>query len=108
LNRTQLFGSWRHAHEEDDAQRVVFRRAGADLPPSRGREALDLEPDGTAVRIGIDGADRPLAQSCRWILDGDEVVLMDGETELRRMRVAEVTLERIVFERRRGQAVAPR
>ena len=108
MNRKQFFGSWRHAHEEDDAQRVVFRRAGASFPPSRGRDALDLEPDGTAVRVGIDAGDRPLPQSCRWTLDGDVLVLMDDETELRRMRVVEVTAERIVFEKRPGHAVAAR
>jgi len=101
LNRKELFGIWRHSHEEDDDRRVVYRRSGAALPPSRGRDALDLQSDGKAVRVTTNAADRPTPHECGWRVDGDDVVLVDGDLELRRMHVLELTPDRIVFEKRR-------
>lgn len=54
-----LVGDWVHLHEEDDAEHRVFCRAGADLPPSRGRSVLTVRPDLSVERAGPGADDRP-------------------------------------------------
>jgi hypothetical protein len=67
-----IAGSWVHSHEEDDKGVQVFRPAGYDFPPSRGREGFTLRPDGTAV-AGLPGPDdRGISTGHgTWQLQGD-------------------------------------
>jgi hypothetical protein len=54
-------GRWVHAHEEDEGDLQVYRPAGYDLPPARGRGGLEFRPDGEVVVLGPGPADRPTA-----------------------------------------------
>jgi hypothetical protein len=58
LDGKLIAGKWVHAHEEDEAGALVYRRLEADLPPSRGRTELDICDDLTAVRTGPGADDR--------------------------------------------------
>ena len=59
IDPEQLQGRWVHSHEEDTEDEIVFRAesSGYDFPRSRGREALELNPDGSYGGDGA-GADR--------------------------------------------------
>jgi hypothetical protein len=65
-----LVGSWVHSHEEDTPAEMVFRPASFHFPPSRGRRAFELKPDGSYVESGPGPADRPLQTYGRWTLEG--------------------------------------
>ena len=43
----EAFGVWLHSHEEDTGSATVYRPAGHPFPPSRGRSAVEIRPDGT-------------------------------------------------------------
>ena len=68
------------SQEDDTANEVVYRRAGYDFPPSRGRAAIDLRPDGTYVESSPGPVDVPESATGRWTLEGRRLVLEpDGE-----------------------------
>ena len=97
-----LHRRWVHAHEEDTDHEMVFRPAEVELPPSRGRVAFELRPDGTFVESGIGPTDRSEPASGRWQLeDGEKIVLGKGATGgvPRVMRIAAVDQDRLVVER---------
>ena len=77
----ELVGSWVHSHEEDGDGVVVFRPAGYNLPPARGRDSFTLQADGTAA-IGTPGPDdRGATTSGRWELSGSALTLqLPGRT----------------------------
>ena len=54
-------GRWVHAHEEDEGDVRVYRPAGYDLPPARGRRGLEFRPGGEVIVYGPGPADRPQA-----------------------------------------------
>lgn len=64
-----LHGRWVHSHEEDTEDEMVFRPAGRSFPPSRGRTAFDLRPDGTYVERSPGPVDRPEEASGAWSLE---------------------------------------
>jgi hypothetical protein len=75
-----LHGRWLHAHEEDAAGAMVFRRAGHPLPRSRGRTSLDLRPDGSYVEESPGPVDLPEESHGTWALEGDRLILgADGD-----------------------------
>ncbi len=64
-------GRWTHVHEEDHDGLQVFRPAGTELPPARGRTSLLLQAGGDAT-AGYPGADdRGVTDAGSWSLDGD-------------------------------------
>jgi hypothetical protein len=46
----EVYGTWRHSYEEDDEDITVFRPASYSFAPSRGRDRLEIKPDGTFKR----------------------------------------------------------
>lgn len=70
-------GVWMHAHEDEAGDRLVFRRAEAAPPPSRGRAMLTFKADGSVsgTRPGPD--DRPVPVQGQWTLDPDHRVRLD-------------------------------
>lgn len=64
----QLLGTWMHSREEDTATEQVYRPAGYDFPPARGRRGFELLPDSVCRRIGIAAADGPSREACTWRL----------------------------------------
>ncbi len=104
MNREQVSGRWVHAHEEDTDDEMVFRPADADLPPSRGRRAFELRPDGTFVEHGIGAADAPDEAAGRWALEGDTITLGEGAPQgvPREMEVVAADAGRLVIRKRTG------
>lgn len=68
--RRALQATWVHSHEEDEGNRLVFRGPDFDFPPSRGRTALTLKPDGVVEVVGPGPDDRRRTGSGRWTLAG--------------------------------------
>ena len=82
IDRRQIEKRWVHAHEEDTDDEMVFRPADYDLPPSRGRLAFELRPDGTFAEAGLGPADVPDQASGTWQLeDGERIVLGEGAAQ---------------------------
>ena len=73
-----MSGRWVHAHEEDTEDEMVFRPAGTDLPPSRGRMAFELRADGTFAETGLGATDVPEEATGSWALEGDTITLSEG------------------------------
>jgi hypothetical protein len=86
IERAQVEGRWVHSHEEDTVDETVFRAAdsGYAFPPSRGREALELRPDGSYAGTAPGPADKPQETGGgRWALeDGNRLVLPDRTLEI--------------------------
>jgi hypothetical protein len=79
-SEVSLHGSWVRSQEDDTASEIVYRRAGYDFPPSRGRTAIDLRPDGTYVESSPGPVDVPEETTGRWTLEGRRLVLEpDGD-----------------------------
>jgi hypothetical protein len=97
----QVSGRWVHAHEEDTGDEMVFRPAGSDLPPSRGRMALDLRPNGTFAESGLGATDVPEEATGTWTLVGETITLSDGAAQgvPREMHVVSADEERLILKR---------
>ena len=61
IDPERLQGRWVHSHEEDTDDEIVYRSAasGYDFPRSRGREALELHPDGSYGGVVPGPVDKP-------------------------------------------------
>ena len=71
VERERLAGRWVHSHEEDSGDELVFRPAGYAFPPSRGREAIELHPDGSYAGSVPGPVDKPEATEGEWTLEDD-------------------------------------
>lgn len=60
------YGRWMHSYEEDHDGVQVYRPAGYDFPPARGRRGIEFRPDGTYVDWAIGRADANEARPGRW------------------------------------------
>ncbi len=69
--RSDVVGSWSHAHEEDHDGLRVYRPSGSGLPPSRGRESFTLHDDASAVRATPGPVDAGVSAQARWSVDGE-------------------------------------
>jgi hypothetical protein len=70
-------GRWIHAQEEDAGGELVYRPADHPLPRVRGRDELELRPDGSFVERHPGPDDRPVESSGSWSLQGDQLTLGD-------------------------------
>jgi hypothetical protein len=86
VERERLEGRWVHSHEEDTDDEMVFRSAssGYEFPRSRGREALELHPDGSYAGTAPGPVDKPEATAGgEWTIeDGNKLVLGDRTLEI--------------------------
>jgi hypothetical protein len=102
-NNQPPIGEWVHAHEEDSPGEQVFRPASTPLPPSRGRQRLNIKADGTVVFGGPGADDRTVQASGRWeTRPSGQVVLIpragsSGQQD--RLFVTEVAHDRMVVKR---------
>ncbi len=96
---SSLYGSWVHAHEEDSDTEMVFRPADHELPPSRGRLAFALAPDGSFSERAPGPTDRPEEGEGSWELLGGDTLVMQRKAEaepVRTMRIASAESDRLV------------
>jgi hypothetical protein len=56
-----LYRRWVHAREEDEGDVHVYRPAGTELPPARGRRGIEFRPGGEVLLYGPGPADKPTA-----------------------------------------------
>ena len=86
IDPERLQGRWVHSHEEDTDDEMVYRAAssGYEFPRSRGREALELHPDGSYSGVAPGPTDKPEASGGgEWALeDGNKLVLPDRTLEV--------------------------
>lgn len=95
-----LHGRWVHSHEEDSADEMVFRPAGHSFPPSRGRTAFELRPDGTYLESSPGPVDRPEHSSGSWSLHGGRLVLArPDERSAQTWEIAEAQSDRLTLRR---------
>jgi hypothetical protein len=94
IRRDTLLGEWVHSHEEDQPGIKVFRRSGYRFPPARGRDAVELKADDTAVVRGPGPTDVPEEKVGRWELDG-ETIRLDAGGEARALDVVACDDERL-------------
>jgi hypothetical protein len=100
-----LLGEWVHRHEEDAGERMVFVRAGAALPPSRGRRRLELRARGELQASAPGRADAPEPMRGRWRLDAAGRLHLAFESPERgeeEFRVEAVEADRLVLARVRS------
>ena len=72
-----LYRRWVHSREEDEGDLRVYRPAGYDLPPARGRRGIEFRPDGEVLVYGPGPADRPTASPGS--LDDVEIVSVEPD-----------------------------
>jgi hypothetical protein len=81
--RDRLAGRWVHSHEEDSGDEMVFRSADYAFPPSRGRESIDLRPDGSYAGTVPGPVDKPVpGAEGEWTLEDDGRRLRLGDRVL--------------------------
>src|SRR3954454_9930881 len=95
IRRAALLGEWIHSHEEDGQGRTVFRRSGYRFPPARGRDAVELKADDTAIVRAPGATDVPEEKVGTWELDG-ETIRLDARDEVRALDVISCDDERLV------------
>ena len=95
-------GSWVRAREQDTDLDEVYVRPDTPLPPSRmGRTGLELREDGSFRETAPGPTDAPEGGPAgSWSVDGEHLVLRGGsERGERKLRISEVTPERLSFRR---------
>jgi hypothetical protein len=102
FDRAAVQRRWVHAHEEDTESELVFRPASYQLPPSRGRSALDLRTDGTYVESSPGPTDRPEEAAGTWVFEGDRLTLRPHNGSTRVLRIASAEPDRLVVRRLPG------
>jgi hypothetical protein len=91
-----------HSHEEDTETEMVFRPAGFDFPPSRGRRAFELRAGGGLVEEGPGPADRRAQAHGTWRLTEDGALAFvrpDEATPHRVLKLVSVSPDRLVVRR---------
>ena len=100
LGKDALQGHWVHSHEEDSGSEMVFRPASHPLPPSRGRTAFELRPDGSYVERSPGPVDAPKESSGEWALEGDQLALITkGDRPNQTWKVDSAADDRLVLRR---------
>lgn len=98
IDPASLHRRWVHSHEEDSDGERVFRPAAYAFPPSRGRSALDLRPDGSYGESAPGPTDRPEESGeGTWRLAGDTLELRDLHGSTRALKVAFASPDRLVL-----------
>ena len=99
VDAAALHGRWVHSHEEDSGGEQVFRRESYPFPPSRGRRALDLRPDGSYGGSVPGPTDRPEEAEGKWKLSGDELELRGADGSEEPLQVVSAAPDRLVLRR---------
>ena len=76
---------------------MIFRPAEHELPPARGRTALELREDGELVESTPGPVDRPEESTGSWQLGDDDVLVLRGSAGSRGHRVLAAEPDRLVL-----------
>ena len=91
----ELFRRWLHSREEDEGDVRVYRPAGYDLPPARGRRGLEFRPDGELLEIGPGPADKPEATPGHWESAGDRRARVSLAGEPKEFEIVDLEPDRL-------------
>lgn len=99
IEAASLVGRWVHSREEDTAGQSVYRSADYAFPPARGRDAFELQADGTSIDAPIAPGDGNLSARGRWELQGDLLHLYSAgaKTPSRTVRILSAGAGRVVI-----------
>jgi hypothetical protein len=100
ISMTHLCRLWYRSHEEGSSQERHYRPDGYPLPPTRGREVLDLRDLGLALQTMPGPDDRPTSTLCRWSIDGDVLTILGDAmlgTESANWKVSLLTEDEMVL-----------
>lgn len=102
IDKGALLNSWVHSHEEDTDEEMVFRPASFAFPPSRGRKAFELAPNGELRQSRPGPTDIPSPSVGSWILSGDDQPKLDltAEGSTTTLRLTEVLPDKLVARKR--------
>jgi hypothetical protein len=100
LTKKRLQRKWTHAHEEDSPEVAVYRPVGTRLQRSRGRRMFELGAGGRYAESTPGPADKPLAATATWEVDGDTIVIRSGRT-VRKLTVASLAGDRLEIKKPR-------
>ncbi len=76
-----LIGAWLHSHEDDTEEIKVYRPAGYDFPPSRGRVGFNLMEGGECIYYGIAPADGSTNEPASWRWEGGNTLVITPKEE---------------------------
>ncbi|MNC24717.1 hypothetical protein D3C76_117700 [compost metagenome] len=75
----EVFGTWKHAYEEDANGIAVYRPAGNSFASSERREELEIRQDGTFSRIVLGRSDAPDILKGEWQQKNDKLIHVSYE-----------------------------
>jgi hypothetical protein len=95
-----LSQSWKHSHEEDSPNRVVFRPSTHVFPPSRGRRTLNLGSDGSATVEMPGPTDRTQRSAGQWRISEDGTLTITGAGTDLSYKIISAKPDKLILERR--------
>ena len=101
MDADSLVRNWRHSHEEDSGDNMVFRPLSFPFPPSRGRRGFDLAAGGAMTMFGPGPDDRSNARRGSWAVRQDSLVLNDPEQGAQEMQIVSASPDKLVLKRDR-------
>ena len=90
-----LAQSWGHSFEEDHDDVRVYRPAGHPFPVARGRDGIELRPDGTYVVRAVGRGDAGEATTGTWRADGGRLHLTSGPGRGRAVEIVHLGPDRL-------------
>ena len=99
VDSSTLHQMWVHSHEEDTDTEMVFRPAGYNFPPSRGRATFNLKADGSFDETGMGPDDRRQGATGTWkLVDKDTLAFYapSQSTPSRTLRIESISKDRLI------------
>jgi hypothetical protein len=93
----EIVKAWRHSHEEDSADQMVFRPASFGFPPSRGRSGYEFLPDGEVIVSDPGADDKVGSRTGQWRLNASGLEIAMPGMETRQMKVISITQDKLVL-----------
>ncbi|MGA2134557.1 MAG: hypothetical protein ABSH50_19885 [Bryobacteraceae bacterium] len=91
--------AWRHSHEEDSADEMVFRPATFAFPRSRGRAGYDFRADGSVTVSGPSPEDKQSTTEGHWELPASDTLILTLPNEIRKLQIVSATPDKLVLRR---------
>jgi hypothetical protein len=75
VNQDTLCKHWVHSFEEDTAESKIYRPENFKFPLARGRQGMELKPDGAFTGFQIGRNDVPSPEDGSWHLQNDKLLI---------------------------------